>query len=309
MLPKYFKGRTLGSFVRQLNMYNFHKVKGQKHRHVFRHPFFKRGDEDSLRNIRRKHVGKEFKQRITQAGDKEMHPWNQLMSDKLVKLREVLDIMSRQNQDLVTINNRMVNELQHLKSSWQLKSKDLISMTANVVGNPNSRLASNLQTYMASVGRDAGLRPLSPSQNIFKFFDAEQGDQFKNQMNIFFVTEQLTSIYKEKAKPVISDLSIKPKAKNDSEQYHEGSCTGGSTNNNTSSWMNQDSSQFHGDRHCNSVDDISQFDVGEAQFAALERSSGFYYSSVLEDSQFESFIIDAFDSLSSDEDNLFMVED
>lgn len=305
MLPKYFKGRTLGSFVRQLNMYNFHKVKGQKHRHVFRHPFFKRGDEESLKNIRRKHVGKEMRQRSTQSTEKEMHPWNQLMSDKLGKLREVLDIMGKQNQDLVCINNRMVNELQHLKQAWQSKSKDLISLTSNVINNPGSKLVGGLKAFMSQLGLDSCSRPLLTSQDVLEFFNSAQGDQFKNEMNIFVVTEQLTSLYKQRNNKSLSNELNKPKACKGTETYNYGSCTGESTINNTSNFTEEDSNQFGGERYCNSVDDISQFDLTDEHFGASAQQFDFFCKTRVENLQFESFMLDAFDSLSADEDYFF----
>lgn len=304
MLPKYFKGRTLGSFVRQLNMYNFHKVKGQKHRHVFRHPFFKRGDEESLKNIRRKHVGKELRQRSVQGNDKEMHPWNQLMTDKLCKFREVLDIMGKQNQDLVCINNRMVNELQHLKQGWQSKSKDLISLASNVINNPNSKLVDSLKAFMTELGFDANLRPLLTSEDVLEFFNRARGDQFKNEMNIFVVTEQLTSLYKHRNNKSLTNELNKPKVLKGNRTSFNGSCTGGSTNNNTSSLTEEDSNAFGDERYCNSVDDISQFDATENQFSASEHHFDFMCKTRIEKSEFDSFMLDAFDSLSADEDYL-----
>ena len=59
ILPKYFKHSNLTSFIRQLNMYGFHKVKQEDNMLCFAHPEFHKGDKQNIAQIKRKVSRKE----------------------------------------------------------------------------------------------------------------------------------------------------------------------------------------------------------------------------------------------------------
>ena len=145
ILPKYFKTKNYSSFVRQLNMYNFHKIKNKEGYHEFQHENFRKGALEDLKLISRKLTEQTEPVLVDTKDQKSIIIENNRLKRQVAELDETLKIVTAQTKLVIDTNKDLIYKIYKSKTENDMQVKRLLFLYFAFITNGDSELLGRIK--------------------------------------------------------------------------------------------------------------------------------------------------------------------
>jgi len=159
ILPKFFKHKKMASFVRQLNLYGYKKVKNSQNQFIYYNPKFQSGKRNMLKLLKRKNEipavpvfdkDSEDSEELDLADEnKELKKLHQEAAVRINALEIKLKEIAEQNLLLAEIAMKKENEIIQLKNKITFRCCDETTVSNKSAKSIDSCLISNQKIFEA----------------------------------------------------------------------------------------------------------------------------------------------------------------
>lgn len=152
ILPKFFKTKNYSSFVRQLNLYNFHKIKNPEGFIEFGHEQFRRNNIENLQFITRKVNQDSESNKLKIKGQKPMSfEYNRLLGI-IRNLENSLKAANNKTESVIKENRVLLQQIEQTRVSNEKRTRKLLFIVWLTSSNFESELLHRMRSLFLKFG-------------------------------------------------------------------------------------------------------------------------------------------------------------